>query len=193
MDYGEISLNDICTRDAKTKHVHVVCFKSAGSLLDFVEKFCVLSQGHGSELFSTFWREAMSIAIRENPDLTLDSIHPVVWQPCLSKFKHLLMSLSDLSMKLLDVDQVFRDHRENIHPQLHALFKDLPLCITGQFDWKQIEKAIKKIKQYWYLCCRREGANTFLEIRASLGLKGGDFSLVEKLSKEVSFHDIRIF
>ena len=128
----------------------------------------------------------MSIAIKDNPNLTLDSIHPSVWQPCLGKCKQLLASLSDLSMKLLDVDQVFRDHRENIDPQLCALFKGMSLCAREQYDWRQIEKAIGKIKQYWDLCRYRKGANIFLGIRDSLGLEGGDFSLVEKLSKEVS-------
>ena len=193
MDYGEVNLNDICTRDAETKRVQLVCFKSAGSLLDFIENFSVLSQKHGSELFSMFWREAMSIAIRDNPDLTLDSIHPMVWQPCLGKCKQLLTSLSDLSMKLVDVDHIFRDHRENIHHQLYTLFKGLSLCIREKFNWTQIENAIEKIKQYWDLCRYRKGANIFLGIRDSLGLEGGDFSLVEKLSKEVSFDGIRTF
>ena len=184
MDYGEVNLNDICTRD-ETKHVQLVCFKSAASLLEFVENFNVLSQKHGSELFSTFWGEAMTIAIRDNPDLTLDSVHPMVWQPCLDKCKQLLMSLSNLSLKLVDVDHIFRDHRENIHHQLLALFKGFSLCTRERFDWKLIEKAIEKIKQYWDLCRYRKGANIFLEIRNSLGLEGGGFSLVEKLSKEV--------
>jgi hypothetical protein len=127
----------------------------------------------------------MSIAIRDNPDLTLDSIHPMVWQPCLGNCKQLLTSLSDLSMKLVDVDHIFRDHRKNIHPQLQALFKGLSLCIREKFDWKLIERAIEKIKQYWDLCRYRKGANIFLGIRNSLDLEGGDFSLVEKLSKEV--------
>lgn len=184
--YGEVNLSDLCTRDAETRHVQLVCFKSAGSLLNFVENFCALSQNHGSELFSAFWKEAMSIAIRDNPDLTLDSMHQSVWQPCLDKCNLLLTSLSNLSMKLLDVDHFFRDHKENICPQLCALSKGISLCTGEQFDWRLIEKAIKKIEQYWDLCRYRKGANIFLGIRDSLDLEGGDFSLVEKLSKEVS-------
>ena len=184
-DYGEVNLNDLCTRDAESKHIQLVCFKSAGSLLNFVEGFFILSQRHGSELFSTFWREAMSIAINDNPDLTLDSIYPLVWQPCLGKCKQLLVSLSDLSMKLVDVDVVFKDHRENIDTQLYALFRGVSDCTREQFDLRLIERAIRKIKQYWDLCRYRKGANIFLRIRDSLGLGGGDFGLVERLSKEV--------
>ena len=175
-------MRDLCARDAKTGHIQLVCFKSAGNLLDFVVNFCELN---GSELFSTFWREAMSIAIRDNPDLTLNSIYQMVWQPCLDKCKQLLMSLSDLSIKLFDIDYIFRGHMENIEPQLYALFKGISLCTTEQFDWRWIEKAVDKIKQYWDLCCYRKVANVFLGIRDSLDLEGGDFSLVEKLSKEL--------
>ena len=178
-------MKDLCTRDPETKHIQLVCFKSAGTLLNFVEGFFLLSQRHGSELFSTFLIETMSIAIKGNPDLTLDSIYPLVWQPCLGRCKQLLVSLSDLSMKLVDVDQVFKDHRENIDTQLYALFKGVSNYAREQFDWRLIERAIGKIKHYWDLCHYHKGASIFLRIRDSLGLGGGDFSLVEKLSKEV--------
>ena len=152
-----------------------------------MEDFYVLSQKHGSELFSMFWKESMSIAIKDNPDLTIDSIHPSVWQPCLDKCKQVIMSLSNLSMKLVDVDQIFSRYcRKNIDTQLLALFKGISLCTRERFDWGLIEKAIRKIKLYWDLCRYHKGANIFLRIRDSLDLEGGDFSLVEELSKEVS-------
>ena len=184
-DYGEANLNDLCRRDPETKQPQLVCFKSAGTLSDFAEGFYVLSKRHGSELFSTTWKGAMSVAIKDNPDLVLDNVYPSVWQPCLDRCKQLLFSLSDLSMKLVDVDKVFKDHKDNIDTQLLALFKGVSDCTREQFDWRLIERAIVRIRQYWELCRYRKGANIFLRIRDSLGLKGGDFSLVEKLSKEV--------
>ena len=185
--YGEVNLNDLCRRDPETKQLQLVCFKSAGTLSNFVEDFYVLSKKHSSELFSASWKEAKSVAIRSNPDLTIDSIYPLVWQPCLDKCKQLLMSLSDLSMKLVHVDQVFKDHRDNIDTQLSSLFRGVSGCTRERFDWRLIERAIWKIKQYWELCRYRKGANIFLRIRDSLDLGGGDFNLVEKLSKEVLY------
>ena len=184
-EYGEVNLSDLCRRDPETKQVQLVCFKSAGSLSNFAEGFFVLSQKHGSELFNTAWREAMSVAVKDNPDLTLDNVYPLVWQPCLDWCKQLLLSLSNLSMKLVDVDKVFKDHKDNIDTQLLALSKGVSDCTREQFDWRLIERAIKRIGQYWELCRYREGANIFLRIRDSLNLRNGDFSLVEKLSKEV--------
>ena len=184
-DYGEVNLNDLCTRDPETKQLQLICFKSAGTLSNFVKEFYILAKKHSSELFSAAWREAKSTAVRDNSDLTLDHMYPLVWQPCLGRCIQLLTSLSDLSMTLVEVDRVFKDHRDNIDTQLHSLFRGVSDCATEQFDWRLIERAIMKIRQYWELCRYREGANIFLRIRDSLGLGGGDFSLVEKLSKEV--------
>ena len=186
-DYGEVDLNGVCTRDPENGQLQLICFKSAGTLSNFVRDFYVLSKKHSSELFSAAWKEAMSVAIRGNPDVTIDNMYPLVWQPCLGRCKQLLTSLSDLSMKLVEVDQVFKDHRDNIDTQLLSLFRGVSDCAREQFNWGLIEKAIWKIKQYWDLCHYRNGANIFLRIRDSLGLGGGDFSLVEKLSMEVNF------
>ena len=202
-DYGEVNVNKFCRRDPKSKELNffcrrdpdltmqpqLVCFKSAGTLSNFAEGFFVLSQRYGSELFSTAWKEAMSVAIKDNPDLTLDNVYPLVWQPCLDRCKQLLLSLSNLIMKLVDVDKVFKDHKDNIDTQLLALFKGVSDCTREQFDWRLIERAIGRIRQYWELYRCRKGANIFLRIRDSLGLRAGDFSLIEELSKEVSIYD----
>ena len=180
-------MNELCIRDAETEQLQLICFKSAGTLSNFVNDFYILSKKHSSELFSAAWKEAKSVAIRGNPNFTLDDIYPLVWQPCLGKCIQLLTSLSNLSMKLVDVDVVFKDHRDNIDTQLFSLFRGVSDCTREQFDWGLIEKAVWKIKQYWDLCRYRKGANIFLRIRDSLGLEGGDFSLVEKLSTKVSF------
>ena len=195
MDYGDFNLSDLCRRDPETKQLQLVCFKSAGTLSNFAQDFYVLSKRHGSELFSTTWNEAKSIAIRANPDLTLDDVYPSMWQPCLAKCIQLLTSLSDLSMKLVDVDLVFKGHKDNIDTQLLLLFKGVSDCARDaeQFDWGKIERAIGRIRKYWNLCRYRKGANIFLGIRASLGLEGGDFSLVEKLSKEVNLVVLKYF
>ena len=187
-DYGEVNLNELCRQNTETKELQLCCFKSAGSLSVFAQDFYVLNKKHGSEFFSAAWNEAKSVAIGENPDLTVDDVHPLMWQPCLGKCKQLLQSLSDLSMKLVDVDLVFKSHKANIDTQLLALFKGISDCTRGseQFNWGLVEKAIRRIRQYWELCRYRKGASIFLGIRDSLGLEGGDFSLVEKLSKEVS-------
>ena len=184
-DYEENNLNGICRRDPETKQLQLVFFKYAGTLSNFVNDFYELNNERYSDLFAEAWKEATSVAIRANPGLTLENVYPLVWQPCLAKCKQFITSLSDLSMKLVDVDQVFKDHRDNLDTQLLALFKGVSYCTREQLDWRLIEKAIWKIKQYWELCRYRKGANIFLRIRDSLGLEGGDFSLVEKLSKEV--------
>lgn len=194
-DYEENNLNGICRRDPETKQLQLVFFKYAGTLSNFVNDFYELNNERYSDLFAEAWKEATSVAIRANPGLTLENVYPLVWQPCLAKCKQFITSLSDLSMKLVDVDLVFKGHKDNIDTQLLLLFKGVSDCARDaeQFDWGKIERAIGRIRKYWNLCRYRKGANIFLGIRASLGLEGGDFSLVEKLSKEVNLVVLKYF
>lgn len=182
-DYGEVNVNKLCRR-AENKQVEVVCFQLAGTLCEFVADFQVLHSC--SELFATAWRNAMSVA-RSHPGLKLDDIYPMVWQPCLEHCIKLLTSLADLSIRLIDIDREFKYYQQNLDTYLQALFKGVTQCTGEHIDWGKIKTAIKRTKQYWELCRYREGANTFLEIRDSLGLRNGDFKLVEKLSKEVLY------
>ena len=193
-DYGERNLCELCTRDSDTKQVLLICFKSAGTLVEFAESFYILSHKHGSDIFATAWNKSMLSAVRNNPDLVVNDIYPLVWQPCLKELKQLLMSLSELSMRLDDVDKNFNHHKDNLDTQLAALFRGIIECTSEPFDLRLIERAIERIRQYWELCRYRRGAQIFLKIRESLELEGGDFGLVEKLSKEVyCYQSNRIF
>lgn len=127
----------------------------------------------------------MSLAIKLHPDLGLNGIYPFVWQPCLENLKQLLLSLSDLNVKLAAVDREFTHYENVLDTQLLAVFKGVTECTDERLDWRLIERAITKIRQYWELCRYRQGAKILLKIRESLHLGSGDFSLVEKLSNEV--------
>ena len=182
-DYGEVNLNELCTKD--NNEVHLSCFKLAGNLCDFADNFYVLSHKHGSDIFARAWKNFMLSAIELHPNIDLNGIYPFVWQPCLESLNQLLMSLSNLSVRLGDVDGVFAHHKDDLDTQLLAVFKGVTECIDESFEWALIERAIIRIRQYWELCQYRQGANILLRIRDSLGLESGDFSLVEKLAKEV--------
>ena len=186
-DYTEENMSKLCRRHPESNEVQVVCFGSAGTLDIFADKFCVLSSKHGSDLFHAAWKNALVTALKINTDLKLNDLYQMVWQPCIECCKQLLKSLSDLSIRVSDIDQVFKDHRDNLDTQLLLLCKGITETTEEMFERSLIEKAIKKIMQYWELCRFQLGAKIFLEIRDSLGLDTGDFSLVEKLSKEVSF------
>lgn len=184
-DYGEVNLNELCTKNPNSKEVHLSCFKSAGSLCDFVNNFYILSHKHGSEIFARAWKNFMLSAIEHYPTIDLNGVYPFVWQPCLESLNELLTSLSNLSMRLEDVDRNFARHKDDLNTQLFAVFKGVTESVDESFHWNLIERAILRIQQYWELCRYCQVANILLRIRDSLGLDSGDFSLVEKLAKEV--------
>ena len=184
-DCGEVNLCDLCTRDPDSHNVILLCFKTAGTLCDFVDSFYTMSRRHGSDFFAAAWQKSMTSALKNSPDLDLSGVYPLVWEPCLEDIKQLLKILSNLSIKLVDIDRDFLHHKDQIDTQLLALFKGVNECTDENFNWSLIERAINRIRQYWELCRYREGANIFLEIRDSLGLEHGDFSTVQKLSQEV--------
>ena len=180
-------MNKLCRRDPENKQIDLVCFISAGTLKIFANNFYVLGYVHRSELFLTAWKDALMSAVQLKGDLELDDIYQMVWQPCLEYCMRLLKSLSDLSTRVAEVDRVFVDRKNYLDTQLQSLCKGVNECTEETFNWGLIEAAIKKIKQYWELCRYQQGANIFLKLRDSLGLDSGDFSIVEKLSREVQF------
>lgn len=134
------------------------------------------------------WKETFEHALMNKPDLDLDVINQLVWKPCLDSCEKLLVSLSDLSISLVEIDKVFSfKHKENLETQLHSLLRGVQECTEdlATLDMNSIETAIRKIRQYWNLCRYCQGASVLLKIRDSLGLQCGDFSVVEELSKEV--------
>ena len=186
-NYDDVNLNELCSRDCKTQKVQVICFKSSDALHTFVDSFYVLSKQYANDLFPAAWKKFLTSALNTNPNLGLEDIYSSLWLPSLNFCRELLHTLSDLSIPLGVVDQVFKDHKADIETQLLQLFKGVSECpqVSESFNHSLIERAVVRIKQYWEVCRYREGANIILRIRNSLGLHGGDFNLVEKLSREV--------
>lgn len=179
-DYGQVNVNELCRRDSGSNNIKVVCFQQAGTLFEFVADFGVLTNEHHSELFVKVWKNVMSTAISGLSKTRVDDIYSKVWQPCLQHCTRLLTSLADLSIKFVDIDFYFQEYQQSLHPQLLALFKGITLCNKGEpADWKKIEAAMDILKLYWSrrVCYCRRVAETFLQIRDSLGLTG-DFSPV---------------
>ncbi len=175
----------MCVRNEKGK-VQPICFLSAGSLLKFAGEFEVVSgQKYGSNIFIEIWRRNLQQAITDNAELSVDDIYLAVWQPCLGECRNLLQSLLDLTMKLSDVDIVLGPHQARLETQLQLLFKGIAEITKKSEDPSLIERAARRIRDYWNLRQYQEGADTFLRLKDSLRLTKGDFQLVERLSQQV--------
>ena len=181
-DVNKELINTMCVRN-ENDATELKCFLCAASLLKFANQFQIISD---SEIFSGFWRRTLNQAITDNPQLSLSDIFASVWQPSIGLCRKLLQSLEDQSMRLSDVDTDLQPHRNRLDAQLELLHKrmaDITRKAAGNLFL--IKQAARRVREYWNLCHYQRGANTFLELKNTLGLTTGDFQLVEKLAQQV--------
>ena len=188
-DIDKELISTMCVRNEKNDP-ELKCFLSAASLLEFANEFQIIGgeQNH-SEIFLGFWRKTLNQAIIENPHLSLSDIYTSVWQPSIGLCRKLLESLKDQSMKLSDVDTDLQPHHIHLDAQLELLHKKMDNITCKSGDLSLVKQAAQRVKEYWNLCQYQRGANTFLELKKTLGLTTGDFQLVEKLAQQVYIFD----
>ena len=184
-DINKEAISTMCVRNEKDD-IQLKCFPSAVSLLMFAGEFEVISgQKYGNDFFNEIWRRNLQQAVTNN-ELTLNDVFQTVWQPCIKECRMLLQSLMDLTMKLSDVDVILEPHRVRLEIQLKLLV-DAMTAISIKFENpSRIDKASRRVREYWNLRQYQQGASTFLRLKDSLGLTTGDFQLVQKLSQQVS-------
>ena len=184
-DFCKEAINTVCVRD-ENDDILLTCFLSAGSLLKFAGEFNVVTgQKYSSELFIKIWRNLLHQACVDKPDLSVDDIFQLVWQPCLQQCRQLLDSLINMNMKLSDVDGILEPHKTRLETQLQSLFKGISEISSINADPSLIEKAAGRVRDYWNLRRYQKGADIFLHLKTSLGLTKGDFRQVERLSQQV--------
>ena len=166
--------------------IDLKCFLSAASLLRFANEFQLIGgETHCSELFLGFWRRILDEAIAVNPQLSLSDIYASVWQPSIGRCRKLLESLENQSIKLSDVDTDLQPYCDRLDTQLGLLHKSMADITRKSGNLDLIKQAARRVREYWNLCHYQRSANTFLELKKTLGLTTGDFKLVEKLSQQV--------
>ena len=185
-DIDKELISTMCMRN-ENDTIELKCFLSAASLLKFANEFEVIGgEQNGSELFLGFWRKTLNQAIIDNPQLSLSDIYASVWKPSIGLCRKLLQSLEDQSMKLSDIDTDLQPHHNRLDAQLELLHKrmaDITCKAVGNVFL--IKQAARRVREYWNLCQYQRSANTFLELKKTLGLTTGDFQLVEKLAQQV--------
>ena len=178
-------ISTMCGRN-ENDTIELKCFLSAASLLRFANEFQLISgETHCSEIFLGFWRRTLDEAITDNPQLSLSDIYASVWQPSLGRCRKLLESLEDQSIKLSDMDTDLKPYCDRLEAHLELLNKCMTNITRISGNLCLIKQAVRRIREYWNLCHYQRSANTFLELKKTLGLTTGDFQLVEKLSQQV--------
>lgn len=176
-------INTLLTRDESG--IKVVCFQRAHVLTSFAWMFCVFHELHCS-LFHDIWTLKMREARSQNPSLSVNDLEQKVWNPTFNQCQVMLKELQNLSMTLSHVDSYFQNYNEN---ELSLQFELLDQCISYCVHQKPIitwvQETVDKITDYRRLCDYSDAANSFLELKKSLKLSGGDFKDVERISGQV--------
>ena len=178
-------ISAMCGRN-ENDTIELKCFLSAASLLKFANQFQLIGgEIRCSEIFLGFWRRTLDEAIIDNPQLSLSDIYVFVWQPSLGLCRKLLESLEDQSIKLSNVDTDLQPYCDRLDAHLGLLHKSMADITRKLGNLYRIKEAAQRVRDYWNLCHYQRSANTFLELKKTLGLTTGDFHLVEKLSQQV--------
>lgn len=184
-NYDSTSINEACTR-AGNKIV-MTCLQSTSSLQQFTHLFWTMTETFNSIIFQSIWFETMKNACHKNPSITISDVFPHVWEPTFANCQQLLEQLQDRSMSLSDVDKYFHQFKgEGLERELERLVRGIHTCCKQPKDTTWIHQAVKRIEKYWKLCGQREAAYSLLELRNTLKLTEGDFSVVERISSEVN-------
>ena len=181
-DFSETKIRDLCECEGET--FRIKCFEAATPLNDFAEH-CLIMMSKRSNLFIRPLETKMRNVLRNNTELTIASIHPLIWKPTFDHCHNLLQSLSEQTIKLSDVDKYFRDFINDLETQVSNLATGIWECVKMTPNQLRIQLALHRVRNYWKLCEYRYGADVFLELRDVLNLQNGDFKDVEKFSTEV--------
>ena len=187
-DYRSLKINTLCTRD-ESGGVAVVCFNKACPLLSFAKSFYVMTKRLNSSIFLTIWSDTLNLAMTKFPDLGVQHLHSNVWTPAFQQCRTLLDYLYEQTITLGDVDKHFgRYDGSDLSRELKLLFHGVNECTKQNLDDNWIHRPVMKILNYQQLCCYRDAANSFLNLKHLLKLSKGDFTDVERISQEVKLH-----
>ena len=129
----------------------------------------VNGQKYSNDFFLNSWKNQLQEAYTDKPDLSLDDIYLLVWQPCLTQCKQLLESLTSLSMKLSEVDSILEPRKAHLETQLQLLFKGINETSKIYLNPSLLDIAVRRVRDYWNLRRYQKGADIFLRLRTSLG------------------------
>ena len=181
-DFSETRIIDLC--ECEGESFRIKHFEAAIPLNDFAEHFLSMMTKR-SNLFLRPLETKMKHVLRNTADLTIASIHILIWKPTFDHCHHLLKSLSDQTIKLAHVDKHFRDFDDQLETQVSNLAAGIGECVKMPPNNPRIQLALRRVRNYWKLCEYRDGADVFLDLRDVLNLQNGDFKHVEKFSTEV--------
>ncbi|KAA8582604.1 hypothetical protein FQN60_003825 [Etheostoma spectabile] len=153
-----------------------------------------------SHIFKVCWeKQAKLIATEEMEDdhagehgvadvmATPEMIHDDIFEPCFADYKDIYTCLKNGSIRLEEVNQLFRDYKGK-YEEL-ALDLDIMCMIDKSTDKQWIHSRVQQIEQYHDLHLAVASAQIIMMVKETLNLQG-DFRVLETL-REVSQADFQ--
>ncbi len=164
--------------------LQLFCYQAGKPLDPFIDHFKIMME-QSSILFLDPLDDRLKKILITKPNLLIDQIYVEIWQPVFNHCISLLHTLDDQSMKLSLVDKHLKRHKDNVRTVVFNLAVGVSKSLRVEPNYSTLNSALRKVEQYWKLCQYQTGARTFLRLKSVMNLKG-DFSLIEKLSDQVS-------
>lgn len=151
-----------------------------------------------SHIFKVCWeKHAKLLATEEMEDdnpgehevadimATPEMIHEDIFEPCFADYKDIYTCLKNGSIRLEEVNQLFRDYKGK-YEEL-ALDLDIMCKIDKSNDKQWIHSRVQQIEQYHDLHLAVASAQIIMMVKETLHLQG-DFRVLETLTEVVSGH-----
>ena len=152
------------------------CIKS------ILKSFFKLAEPERNDIFHAIWKKKLSNAYQTRTCLTQQKVVDLVWMPTYESCCNLVSVLTDQSMLLIEVENVFRGYElDDIQFCCESLVKSLASCSEeNSADEKWIETVCKQIESYRLSKNCLESAKALVELRKQLKLTG-DFTHIQLL------------
>ncbi|XP_034396196.1 E3 ubiquitin-protein ligase rnf213-alpha isoform X2 [Cyclopterus lumpus] len=159
----------------------------------------VLSTFKDSHIFNVCWENKAKLMVAAameedyNPDevanisATPEMIHDDIFEPCFADYKDLYTRLKNCSIRLEEVNQLFRDYKGKYEELAQDL--DVMCRVDKSTDKQWIHSRVQQIEQYHELHLAVASAQIIMKVKDTLHLQG-DFRVLETLT-EVNHADFQ--
>uniref|UniRef100_A0A8C2ZVG6 RING-type E3 ubiquitin transferase n=1 Tax=Cyclopterus lumpus TaxID=8103 RepID=A0A8C2ZVG6_CYCLU len=152
----------------------------------------VLSTFKDSHIFNVCWENKAKLMVAAameedyNPDevanisATPEMIHDDIFEPCFADYKDLYTRLKNCSIRLEEVNQLFRDYKGKYEELAQDL--DVMCRVDKSTDKQWIHSRVQQIEQYHELHLAVASAQIIMKVKDTLHLQG-DFRVLETLTE----------
>ena len=143
-----------------------------------------------SNTFLIIWKEQIKETKATMPNLTIEEVPALVWQPTFAQCQQFLEQLQTQQVKLSDVDKYFVHQKKtaNLRRDLQSFYAAIAKCKNHKTNPSWISGLVEAVQQYWLLCKARETAEALIGLKNHLKFTltpPSRFKMIQSLAYEV--------